>query len=125
MSFCSILGAGGTEVSPLFGLLTFALVGVVIVSLVLVRFKQSLLVGYFLCGVLLANTGILDLFGGAEKGEGIQNLGEMGIMLLMFTLGVEFSVAEMKHLRRVALVAGGWQVGLVTLAAGGRALRTS
>ena len=35
MNFFSILGAGGTEVSPLFGLLTFVLVGVVLVSLVL------------------------------------------------------------------------------------------
>ena len=52
--------ASGGEISPLFGLLTFVLVGVVLVSLVLLRFRQSLLVGYFVCGVILANCGILD-----------------------------------------------------------------
>jgi CPA2 family monovalent cation:H+ antiporter-2 len=91
---------------------------VVLVSLVLVRFKQSLLVGYFACGVVLANSGAVGLVG-AESQEVIGALAELGVILLMFTLGVEFSVAEMKHLRRVALVGGGWQVGLVSLVAGG------
>lgn len=110
-----------SETSPMFGLLTLVLVAVVVVSLVLVRFKQSLLVGYFACGVILANSGALSVVG-AESEEAIQSLAELGIILLMFTLGVGFSVAEMKHLRRVVLVGGGWQVGLVTLAAGGAAL---
>lgn len=104
----------------MFGLLALVLVSVVVVSLVLVRFKQSLLVGYFACGVLLANSGALGLVG-VESDESIHALAELGVILLMFTLGVEFSVAEMKHLRRVALVGGGWQMGLVTLLAGGMA----
>ena len=115
-----ILAVG--ETSPMFGLLALVLVAVVLVSLVLVRFKQSLLVGYFVCGVVLANSGALGLVG-AESEEVIQSLAELGVILLMFTIGVEFSVAEMRHLRRVALVGGGWQVGLVTLAAAGVAWR--
>ena len=114
-----VLASG--ETSPLFGLLTLVLVAVVLVSLILVRFKQSLLVGYFACGVILANSGAVGLVG-AESEEVIRSLAELGVILLMFTLGVGFSVAEMKHLRRVALVGGGWQVGLVALAAGGVAL---
>ncbi len=107
----------GVEVSPLFGLLTFVLVGVVLVSLVLLRFRQSLLVGYFVCGVLLANSGVLDWVG-ADSSD-LDRLAELGVILLLFTLGLEFSFKEMKHLRRVALVGGGWQVGLVGLGAGG------
>ena len=109
--------ASGVEVSPLFGLLTFVLVGVVLVSLVLLRFRQSLLVGYFVCGVLLANSGVLDWVG-ADSSD-LDRLAELGVILLLFTLGLEFSFKEMKHLRRVALVGGGWQVGLVGLGAGG------
>jgi CPA2 family monovalent cation:H+ antiporter-2 len=109
------------ESSPMFGLLTLVLVAVVLVSLILVRIKQSLLVGYFLCGVILANSGALAWMG-EESNEVIRSLADLGVILLMFTLGVGFSVAEMKHLRRVALVGGGWQVGLVTLAAAGAAL---
>ncbi len=110
----------GVEVSPLFGLLTFVLVGVVLVSLVLLRFRQSLLVGYFVCGVLLANSGVLDWVG-ADSSD-LDRLAELGVILLLFTLGLEFSFKEMKHLRRVALVGGGWQVGLVGLGAGGACL---
>ena len=106
MKYCSVLGAGGTEISPLFGLLTFVLVGVVLVSLVLLRFRQSLLVGYFICGVILANSGVLDWIGASSSD--LDNLAELGIILLLFTLGLEFSVEEMKHLRRVAATAGGW-----------------
>ena len=112
-----LLAAGG--IPPLFGLLTLVLVAVVLISLLLVRFKQSLLVGYFICGVLLANSGALELVGVAadDSEDVISSLAELGIILLMFTIGIEFSIAEMKHLRRVVLVGGSWQVGLVTLLA--------
>ncbi len=112
--------ASGVEVSPLFGLLTFVLVGVVLVSLVLLRFRQSLLVGYFVCGVLLANSGVMDWIG-ADSSD-LDRLAELGVILLLFTLGLEFSFKEMKHLRRIALVGGSWQVGLVGLGAGGACL---
>ena len=84
--------ASGVEVSPLFGLLTFVLVGVVLVSLVLLRFRQSLLVGYFVCGVLLANSGVLDWVG-ADSSD-LDRLAELGVILLLFTLGLEFSFKE-------------------------------
>ena len=109
--------ASAGEISPLFGLLTLVLVGVVLVSLILQRFRQSLLVGYFLCGVLLANSGLLDWVG-AGSGD-LDRLADLGVILLLFTLGLEFSVKEIKHLRRVALLGGGLQVGLVGIAAGG------
>ncbi|RPF84722.1 MAG: hypothetical protein CBB78_013800 [Roseibacillus sp. TMED18] len=109
--------ASAGEISPLFGLLTLVLVGVVLVSLVLQRFRQSLLVGYFLCGVLLANSGLLDWVG-ADSGD-LDRLADLGVILLLFTLGLEFSFKEIKHLRRVALLGGGLQVGLVGIAAGG------
>ena len=122
----TFLAAGGSSeelLEPLFGLMTLVLAGVVVVALVLLRFKQSLLVGYFLCGVILANSGVLSAVGGDWDWEQeIDTIAQFGIILLMFTLGVEFSVAEIRHLRRVALVGGGWQVGLVTLIAGGCAM---
>ena len=108
--------ASAGEISPLFGLLTLVLVGVVLVSLILLRFRQSLLVGYFLSGVLLANSGLLDWVG-ADSSD-LDRLAELGVILLLFTLGLEFSLTEIKHLRRVALLGGGLQVGLVGLVSG-------
>ena len=84
--------ASGGEVSPLFGLLTLVLVGVVVVSLVLLRFRQSLLVGYFVCGVILANSGLLDWVG-ADSGD-LDRLADLGVILLLFTLGLKLRIAS-------------------------------
>lgn len=106
------LASGVAGISPLFALLTLVLVLAVLVSLVLVKFKQSLLVGYLLSGVLIGNAGLLGLTG-LEKGDPvIMNFAEIGVVLLMFTLGIEFSLSEFKHLWHTALIGGGMQVGI-------------
>ena len=107
-----IMASGMANVSPLFALLTLVLVLAVLVSLVLVKFKQSLLVGYLLSGVLIGNFGLLWITG-LDKGDPvIANFAEIGVILLMFTLGIEFSLSEFKHLWRTALIGGGLQVGI-------------
>jgi CPA2 family monovalent cation:H+ antiporter-2 len=107
-----LLASGVANVSPLFALLTLVLVLAVLVSLVLVKFKQSLLVGYLLSGVLISNVGILFI-PGIDKGDPvIANFAEIGVILLMFTLGIEFSLSEFKHLWRTALLGGGLQVAI-------------
>ncbi|MEO5712957.1 MAG: cation:proton antiporter [Luteolibacter sp.] len=107
-----LLASGVSNISPLFALLTLVLVLAVLVSLVLVKFKQSLLVGYLLSGVLIGNVGLLWVTG-LDKGDPvITNFAEIGVILLMFTLGIEFSLSEFKHLWRTALIGGGLQVGI-------------
>ncbi len=106
------IASGVANISPLFALLTLVLVLAVLVSLVLVKFKQSLLVGYLLSGVLIGNVGLLWVTG-LDKGDPvITNFAEIGVVLLMFTLGIEFSLSEFKHLWRTALIGGGLQVGI-------------
>ncbi|MFT5904531.1 MAG: CPA2 family monovalent cation:H+ antiporter-2 [Cryomorphaceae bacterium] len=112
-----VLAAGGA-VPPIFVLLTLVLSSVVVVSLLCSRLKQSLLIGYFVCGLILSNSGILGWAGVGET-ELIDNLSEIGIVLLLFTLGIEFSVKELKALRRPALLGGGLQVGLCIIIAMG------
>lgn len=114
--------AAAEGLPPLFILLAVMLTAVVLVSLLLLRLQQSLLAGYFLCGVLIANSGILDLLGGGESGQGIAQMSEFGIMLLMFTLGLEFSLGDLRYLRRLAFAGGGWQMGLSIAIAGSGAL---
>lgn len=106
--------AAGVAVPPFFILLTLVLSSVVVVSLVFNKFSQSLLVGYFLCGIILANSGVLEWAGVADTGV-IAALSEIGVVLLLFTLGIEFSLGELKSLRRPALLGGGVQVGLTVL----------
>lgn len=106
------LAAAGSDISPLFGLLTLVLLLAVFVSLILARLKQSLLVGYFLCGIFIANSGIPGWLGVDEKGMMISHFAELGIVLLMFTLGIEFSLRELRHLWRIAFIGGGLQVAI-------------
>ena len=86
--------------------------GIIAIALVLAHFRQSLMAGYFICGVILANCGILDHIPNSDVS--IQALSEVGIILLMFTLGLEFSLDELKHLRKTALLGGGLQMFLCT-----------
>jgi len=100
------------EVPPVFALLAIILIAVVAVSLALARFQQSLLIGYFLCGVLVANSGVLALYGGEAMEERIAQLADFGVTLLMFTLGLEFSLGELRYLRRAAFGGGPLQMAL-------------
>ncbi|MBJ7259794.1 MAG: cation:proton antiporter [Chthoniobacterales bacterium] len=106
------------EVSPMFSLLALMLVGVVAVSLLLLRLQQSLLVAYFLCGIAIANTGLLDVVAGEGAKETISTMSDYGVMLLLFVLGMEFSLGELRHLRRYAFTGGALQMSLTMLAAG-------
>ena len=108
--------ATATHFPPVFVLLALVLSSVVVVSLVLNKFKQSLLVGYFLCGVIISNSGVLD-FAQIRDTSAISSLSEIGIVLLLFTIGIEFSVKELKTLKRAALIGGGVQVGLTIIIA--------
>lgn len=118
VSGVSFLAAGVANISPLFALLTLVLALAVLVSLVLVKFKQSLIVGYLISGVLIGNVGLLWLTG-TDKGDAeISQFAEIGVVLLMFTLGVEFSFAELRHLWRTALIGGCLQVGITAGLAG-------
>lgn len=118
MPFPALLAAA-EGLPPLFTLLALMLIAVVAVSLLLLRLQQSLLAGYFLCGVLLANSGVLDVLGGGESEARIAQMSEFGVMLLMFTLGLEFSLGELRYLRRLAFSGGGWQMGSCMALAGG------
>ena len=114
------LAAG--ELPPLFALLAVMLTGVVLVSLLLLRLQQSLLAGYFICGVVIANCGVMDIVGGEDSHAHVNQMSDFGVMLLMFTLGLEFSLSELKYLRRLSFGGGSLQMGLTMLLAGSVAL---
>lgn len=116
-----ILAAGDSPMTPFFGVLSLVLVMAVLVALLLTKVRQSVLVGYFMVGVLIANSGLLELVGAKADDPAIGMLAELGVILLMFTLGIEFSLGEMKHLWRMSLFGGGIQVLSTGVLAGGGA----
>ncbi|ACN14500.1 proton/hydrogen exchanger family protein [Desulforapulum autotrophicum HRM2] len=65
------------------------------------RLRQPLILGYILAGVAVGpHTGGVTVSGIHE----IEMLAEIGIALLLFALGLEFSFKELKPIRRIALI---------------------
>lgn len=113
------------EMPPLFALLAVMLLSVVTVSLFFLRARQSLLVAYFICGIMIANSGVLSALGGEQSEGGIKHMAEFGVILLLFTLGLEFSLSDLKHVRRWAFLGGGIQVAVCLTAGIGISLASS
>jgi len=88
---------------------TIALVG----GLLAHRLRQSVIVGYLLAGVVIGP--FTPGFVGDR--EQIAALAEVGVIFLMFALGIEFSLKELARIKGVAIVGTTVQV-LLTMAAG-------
>lgn len=90
-------------------LLIILLVSVPVAYLCL-RLKLPLLVGLMLTGMAIGPYGI----GLIKDLQGIEILAEIGVMLLLFTIGLEFSIKRLKEMKRLVLIGGGLQVILTT-----------
>ena len=90
-----------------------AIVAALIGGAIAVRLRQPAVVGYMLAGVLIGPF-TPGFVGGQEQ---IAILAEVGVVLLLFALGVEFSIRELRSVGRVVIPGGIAQV-LLTLGAG-------
>ncbi len=65
------------------------------------KFKQPLILGYILAGIVVGpNTGGI-IIGDIHE---IEMLAEIGVALLLFALGLEFSIKELKPVWKIALI---------------------
>ncbi|HYK89839.1 MAG TPA: cation:proton antiporter [Acidobacteriota bacterium] len=82
------------------------------------RLKQPLIVGYMLAGILVGpHTGGVTV----TQVHDIELLAEIGVALLLFALGIEFSLKRLRPVRKIALggtpvqilltIIGGWAAG--------------
>jgi CPA2 family monovalent cation:H+ antiporter-2 len=97
---------------PLFADLLIILMVSVPVAFACLRLKLPLLVGLMLTGIVIGPYGL----GLIKELEAIEILAEIGVMLLLFTIGLEFSLHRLREMKRLVLVGGGLQVGLTILA---------
>ena len=87
----------------------FALaVGIVVIFS---RLRLPAIVGFLFAGALAGPNG----FGVIEGLEQVRVLAEVGVALLLFTIGLELSLAHLNRLRRILLLGGGSQVLLTVL----------
>ena len=94
--------------------LTLVLAAALVGGFVAHRVKQPLIVGYIVAGVVVGPfTGGLTV----RHVEGIEQLAELGVALLLFALGLEVSFRELAPVRLVALAGGTLQI-VLTIAFG-------
>ncbi|MFA6462350.1 MAG: cation:proton antiporter [Candidatus Woesearchaeota archaeon] len=89
------------QVIPNFLIITFV---ILLVSLILRIFKQPYVVGYILAGTILGLLGIIS-----DKSQ-LSFLGELGILLLMFFVGMEISLPKLISKWKVAILGPIFQV---------------
>lgn len=93
-----------TDVEKIFGLS-------IIILLLFHRYKLSPILGFLVTGMIAGP----HLFAIIRDVEQVEALADIGIILLLFTIGVEMSIRELWDIRKFILIGGGLQV-LTTIA---------
>ncbi len=79
------------------------------------RVKLVPIAGFLIAGVLIGPSA----FGLVEDKELIEGMAEIGVILLLFSIGVEFSIEKLNRIKRAIFVGGGFQtIGTVAVTAG-------
>jgi glutathione-regulated potassium-efflux system protein KefB len=103
---------GGLELA-----LVFLLAAVIAVPL-FKRFGLGAVLGYLVAGVALGPNGLAVV----RDAEGVLTASEIGVVMLLFVIGLELSLPRLKVMRQPVFVVGGLQVLLCGLALGALAL---
>ena len=82
----------------------------VLVSYVFRVLKLSTIAGFLVSGAVVGPFGL----GLISNLEDVQRMSEIGVMLLLFSIGVEFSAEKLFRMKWVAIVGGGLQLALTT-----------
>ena len=86
--------------------------GSLLVILVFHRFKLPALPGFIVAGMILGPNAL----GLVSDPHRVESLAEVGVILLLFTIGIEFSLSRLKEMGRQVLVGGLGQMGFTVLA---------
>jgi len=104
----AVLAAGSTP--AYLPELTALVVGAAVVAYFGFRARLVPIVAFLLTGVVIGPNAL----GLVDDLEIVNAAAEVGVLLLLFTIGLEFSLERLKELRRPLFVGGGLQVGLAT-----------
>ena len=78
----------------------------IVVLLLCYRLRIPTIVGFLITGVLAGPSG-LGLVGATTE---VETLAQIGVVLLLFSIGIEFSLNSLMQIRRIAIVGGTLQV---------------
>jgi CPA2 family monovalent cation:H+ antiporter-2 len=91
--------------------LVVILIASAVVVFLLHKFKIPSLVGFIIAGVIIGPYGLEIV----KDTHAIEMLAEIGVILLLFTIGIEFSMAKLLRIKKAVIGGGGAQV-LLTIA---------
>jgi CPA2 family monovalent cation:H+ antiporter-2 len=81
------------------------------ITLVFHRFKQPVVLGYILAGIIIGpHTPPFPLISDRDT---IQTMADLGVVFLLFSLGLEFNVSKLKKVGGTALIAGTAEISLM------------
>src|SRR6476619_2915678 len=82
-----------------------------LVTILFHRLKQPVVLGYIIAGVIIGpHTPPFPLI---QDQEIIKTLANLGVVFLMFSLGLEFSLRKLREVGATALIAGGLEILLM------------
>src|SRR5688572_5279746 len=75
--------------------------------------RQSPVIGYLVAGLVLAGPSSLRL---VENVHALEQIAELGVAMLLFSIGLDFSYSKLRTVGRTAIVGGLLQVALTAAA---------
>ena len=82
-----------------------------LMSFLMRRLRQSTVVGYLITGLVAGPYGLRMI----SDVETVEHLAEIGVALLLFTVGLEFSLERLARMKQIALGGGSLQLGITVL----------
>jgi len=96
---------------PVFNDLVILLLVSVPIAFICDRLRLPVIIGFMVAGIVIGPFG----FGLIRDVHAVEILAEIGVVLLLFTIGLEFSLRRIVEMKRLVLWGGGLQVVLTTL----------
>ncbi|WP_044416175.1 cation:proton antiporter [Halarcobacter anaerophilus] len=94
------------------GIIVWTLFIAIIVNLVLKKVHLPTIIGYIITGTIIAY--VFDLHN-AVNNHDLKEIAEFGVVFLMFTIGLEFSISHLKQMRREVFFTGSLQIIVTTI----------
>ena len=95
-----------SKIDPIVGIISAIAILLVIIGFLLKKVKQPYIIGYILVGILCGE----NVLGVVENPETIHHVGEIGILLLLFFIGLEISLPKLVQQWKIAAVGTSLQV---------------
>ncbi len=97
-----------SRIDPVVGLISAIALLIVIIGFLLKKVKQPYIIGYIFIGVLFGENAL----GVVKNPETIHHVGEIGILLLLFFIGLEISLPKLVQQWKIAAVGTTLQVAI-------------